>query len=76
MVDWVPPRGAFPDGAHRLPSHGDTEGLGAVGVEGGAAAALASQRSEQSHHLVRRLVRNDQVELPDISAQESARKSN
>ena len=70
VVDGLQPGCSLPDGADRLPVDGDGEGLGAVRVAEGAAAALAGERSVESHHLVSRLVGDGHVEGPHIAAPE------
>ena len=70
MINWVEPGCSLPDGADGLPVDGDSEGLRAVRVEGGAAAALAGERPVEPHHLVSRLVCHSHVETPHIPAPE------
>ena len=68
MVHWVEPGGSLPDGADRLPVYGDSERLGAVRVELGAAAALAGERTEQPDDLSVGLVAHCHVEGPHVAA--------
>ena len=70
VVDGVDPGGPLPDGADRDAVDADGEGLGAVRVEGGAAAALAGERPVEPHHLVSRLVCHSHVETPHVPAPE------
>ena len=70
VVDRVEPGGSLPDGADRLAVHGHCEGLGAVGVEGGAAAALAGERSVEPDDLAVGLVAQRHVEGPHVAAPE------
>ena len=62
VVDGVDPGGPLPDGADRDAVDADGEGLGAVWVEGGAAAALAGERPEQADNLIIGLVTDTHVE--------------
>ena len=70
MVYRVEPGGSLPDGADRLPVHGDSESLGAVRVELGAAAALAGERPEEPDDLPVGLVAHRHVEGPHVAAPE------
>ena len=69
MINWVEPGCSLPDGADGLPVDGDSEGLRAVRVEGGAAAALTGEGAVQADDLIGGLVTDCHVEGADVAAE-------